>query len=71
MGFVMEIPKSAMIGTMLAATVETVLVGAFVRVGQLVVEPIVRVVAVVFIIVSQCRHHRHAQYHDSRQKHFS
>jgi len=66
MGIVMEIPKGAMIGSVLATTVETILVGTFVRVGQLVVEPIVRVVAVVFIIVGQCRHHRHAQYHGSR-----
>jgi len=66
MGIVMEIPKGPMIGTMLATTVKTVLMGAFVRVRQSVVEPIVRVVAVVFIIVSQCWHHRHTQHHGSR-----
>jgi hypothetical protein len=55
-----------MIGTMLATTVKTILMGAFVRVRQLVVEPIVRVVAVVFVIVSQRRHHGHAQHHGSR-----
>jgi hypothetical protein len=71
MGIVMEIPKGAMVGTMLATTVKAVLVSAFVRARQLVVEPIVRVIAVVFVIVSQCWHHRHAQYHGSRQKGFS
>jgi len=65
MGIVMEIPKGAMIGTMLATTVKTVLVGTFVRVRQLVVEPIVRIVAVVFVIVSQSWHHGQAQHHDS------
>jgi len=72
MGIVMNVPKSAMIGTMLAATVETVLVGAFVRVGQLVVEPIVRVVTVLFIIVSKCGHDGYTQQeHGSHQKSFS
>ena len=71
MGIVMEIPKGTMIGTMLATTVKAVLVSAFVRARQLVVEPIVRVVAVVFVIVSQCWHHRHTQYHGSRQQGFS
>jgi hypothetical protein len=60
MGIAMKVPKGAMIGTMLATTVKTILMGAFVRVRQLVVEPIVRVVAVVFVIVSQRRHHGHA-----------
>jgi hypothetical protein len=36
-------------------------VGAFVRVRQLVVEPIVRAIIVVFIIVSKCGHHGHTQ----------
>jgi hypothetical protein len=66
MGIAMKVPKGAMIGTMLATTVKTILMGAFVRVRQLVVEPIVRVVAVVFVIVSQRRHHGHAQHHGSR-----
>jgi hypothetical protein len=66
MGVVMEIPKGTMIGTVLAATVKTVLMGTFMRVRQSVVEPIVRVIAVVFVIVSQCWHHGHAQYHGSR-----
>jgi hypothetical protein len=60
MGIAMKVPKGAMIGTMLATTVKTILMGAFVRVRQLVVEPIMRVVAVVFVIVSQRRHHGHA-----------
>jgi hypothetical protein len=57
MGIVVEIPKGTMIGTMLAATVKALLMGTFVRARQLVVEPIVRIIAVVFVIVSQCRHH--------------
>jgi hypothetical protein len=66
-GLVMKIPKGAMIGAVLGTTIEAVLMGAFVRVRQLVVEPVVRVIAVVFvIIVSHCRHHGHAQYHGSR-----
>jgi hypothetical protein len=36
-------------------------VGTFVRVRQLVVEPIVRAVTVVFIIVSKCGHHGYTQ----------
>ncbi len=48
-----------MIGTVLTTTVKTVLVGTFVRVRQLVVEPIVRVITIVFIIVSKCGHHGH------------
>jgi hypothetical protein len=70
MGIVVEIPKEAMIGAMFAPTVKTLVVGAFVRVRQLVVESIVRVIAVGFIIVSQCRHHGHAQYHGGRKKGF-
>jgi hypothetical protein len=66
MGIVMNIPKGAMIGTVLATTIKTVVVGTFVRVRQLAVETIVRVVAVVFVIVSQCWHHGHTQYHGSR-----
>jgi dUTPase len=51
-----------MIGTVLATAVETVLVGPFMRVGQLVVEPIVRVVTIVFVVVSKCGHHGYAQH---------
>jgi hypothetical protein len=51
-GLVMKIPKGAMIGAVLGTTIEAVLMGTFVRVRQLVVEPVVRVVAVVFVIVS-------------------
>ncbi|SIO40541.1 hypothetical protein SAMN05443247_04926 [Bradyrhizobium erythrophlei] len=61
MGIVMKIPKGAMIGTVLTTTVETVLVGAFVRVRQLVVEPIVSAITIVFIIVSKCGHHGQTQ----------
>ena len=60
----MKIPKRPMICTMLTTTVKTVLVGAFVRVRQLVVEPVVRVITVVFIIVSKCGHHRYTQQYD-------
>ena len=63
----MKVPKGTMIGAVLTTTIKAVLVGAFVRVRQLVVEPIVRVITVVFIIVSECWHHRHAQYHGSHQ----
>ena len=65
MGIVVEIPKGTMIGAVLAATVKALLMGTFVRVRQLVVEPIVRIVAVVFVIVSQSWHHGQAQHHDS------
>jgi hypothetical protein len=51
----MKVPKGTMIGTVLPTTIKAVLVGTFVRVRQLVVEPIVRVITVVFIIVSKCR----------------
>jgi hypothetical protein len=61
----MKVPKRPMIGTVLTTTVKTVLVGTFVRAGQLVVELIVRVITVVFIIVSQCWHRGHAQEHGS------
>jgi len=71
MGIVMNVPKSAMIGTMLATTIEAVFMGTFVRVRQLIVEPIVRVVAVIFVIVSQSRHHGDAQHHGGRKKGFS
>jgi len=53
----MNIPKGTMIGTVLPTTIKAVFVGAFVRVRQLAVEPIVRVITVVFIIVSKCGHH--------------
>jgi hypothetical protein len=69
---VMKVPKGPMIGTVLFTAIKAVLVGARVRVGQLVVEPIVSVIAVVFIIVSQCGHHGYAQQYDgSHQKSFS
>jgi hypothetical protein len=58
----MNVPKGTMIGTVLTATIKTVLVGTFVRVRQLVVEPTVRVITVVFIIVSKCRHHGYTQH---------
>jgi hypothetical protein len=68
----MKVPKGTMIGAVLFATVKTVLVGAFVRVGQLVVEPIVSGVTVIFIIVSKCGHHGSTQHqHGSHQKRFS
>jgi hypothetical protein len=41
-----------------------VLVGTFVRARQLVVEPIVRIITVVFIIVSKCGHHGYTQQYD-------
>jgi hypothetical protein len=56
----MKVPKGAMIGTVLGTTIKTVLVGTFMRVRQLVMEPIVRAITVVFIIVGKCRHHGHA-----------
>jgi hypothetical protein len=65
MGIVMKIPKGAMIGAVFATTVKAFFVGTFVRVRQLIVEPIVRVIAVVLVIVSQRWHHGHAQYHGS------
>ena len=53
----MKVPKGTMIRTVLATTIKTVLMGTFVRARQLVVELIVRVITVVFIIVSKCGHH--------------
>ena len=70
MGIVMKIPKGAMIGAVFATTVKAFFVGTFVRVRQLIVESIVRVVAVAFVIVSQSGHHGHAQHHGGRQKGF-
>jgi hypothetical protein len=61
---VMKVPKGTMIGTVLFTTIKAVLVGALVRVRQLVVEPIVSVITVVFIIVSKCGHHGYAQQDD-------
>ena len=57
----MKVPKGTMIGTVLTTTVKAVLVGPFVRVRQLVVETIVRIITVVFVIVSQCGDRRYAQ----------
>jgi len=62
----MKVPKGAMIGSVLITTIKAVLVGTFVRVRQLVVEPVVRVITVVFIIVRKRGHHGHTQ-----QKHRS
>ncbi|GAC1341149.1 MAG: hypothetical protein NVSMB26_29280 [Beijerinckiaceae bacterium] len=59
-----------MIGAMLATVIEALFMGAFVRVRQLVVVPIVRVVAGVFVVVSQCGHHGQAQQHGGRKKGF-
>jgi hypothetical protein len=56
----MKVPKGAMIGTVLGTTIKTVLVGTFMRVRQLVMEPIVRAITVVFIIVGKRWHHGHA-----------
>ena len=53
----MKVPKGTMIGTVLTTTIKTIFVGTFMRVRQLVVEPIVRVIAVVFIIMGKCGHH--------------
>jgi hypothetical protein len=60
-GLVMKVPKGAMIGAVLATTIKTVLMGTFVRVRQLVVEPIVSAITIIFIIVSQCGHHGQTQ----------
>jgi hypothetical protein len=57
----MNVPKGAMVGPVLTTTIKAVLVGAFVRVRQLVVEPIVGVITVVFIIVSKCGQHGYTQ----------
>ncbi len=58
----MKVPKGTMIGTVLATAVKAIFVGAFVGVRQLVVEPIVSAVAVVFVIVGKCGHHGYAQH---------
>jgi hypothetical protein len=63
-GPVMKIPKGTMIGAVLTTTIKTVFVSPFVRVRQLVVEPIVSAITVVFIIVSKCGHHRYGQQYD-------
>jgi hypothetical protein len=62
---VVKVPKGSMIGTMLSATLETVLVGTFVRAGQLVMELIVRVITAVFIVVSKCGYDRCTQHQNS------
>jgi hypothetical protein len=58
----MNVPKGTMIGAVLTATIKAVLVRTFVRVRQLVVEPIVGVLTVVLIIVSNCRYHGYTQH---------
>jgi hypothetical protein len=58
----MKVPKSTMIGTVLIATIKTVLMGTSVRVRQSVVKPIVGVVTVVLIIVSKCGDHGYTQH---------
>jgi hypothetical protein len=58
----MNVPKGAMIGPVFATTIKSVLVGALVRVRQLVVEPIVGVVTVVVIIVSKRGYHGYTQH---------
>jgi hypothetical protein len=69
--FAVNIPKGTMVGTVLTTAIKAVFVGALVRVGQLVVEPVMRVITVVFVIVSKGRHHRYAhQEHRSHQKRF-
>jgi hypothetical protein len=71
MSRVVKVPKGTMIGTVLTTTIKAVLVGAFVRVRQLIVEPVVRVITVVFIVVSKCRHHGYThQKHRGHQKRF-
>gem|GEM_PF-1391099 len=68
----MKVPKATMIRTVLTTTIKTVLMGTFVRARQLVVELIVRVITVVFIIVSKCGHHGCTQQeHGGHQKSFS
>ncbi len=68
----MKVPEGTMIGTVLRATIKAVLVGTLVRVRQLVVEPIVSAITVIFIIVSKCGHHGYTQHqHGSHQKCFS
>jgi len=58
----MNVPKGAMVGPVFATTIKSVLVGALVRVRQLVVEPIVGVVTVVVIIVSKRGYHGYNQH---------
>jgi len=68
----MEVPKGTMIGAVLTTAIKAVLVGTFVRVRQLVVESLVRVIAVVVIVVSKCGQHGYAQQSDdSHQNGFS
>jgi hypothetical protein len=62
---VVKVPKGTMIGTMLSATLETVLVGTFMRAGQLVMELIVRVITAVFVVVSKCGYDRYTQHQNS------
>ena len=72
MSLIMKVPKGMMIGAVLATTIKAIFVGAFVRVRQLVVEPIVSAITVIFIIVSKRGHHGHTQHqHGSHQKSFS
>jgi len=58
----MKVPKRTMIGAVFGAAIKAVLVSTLVRVRQLVVEPIVSAVTVVFIIVSKCGHHGYTQH---------
>jgi hypothetical protein len=68
----MKVPKGTMIGTVFTTTIKAILVGAFVRARQLIVEPIMRVITVVFIIMSKCGHHGYTQQkYRSHQKSFS
>ncbi len=68
----MKVPQGTMIGTVLRAAIKAVLVGTLVRVRQLVVEPIVSAITVIFIIVSKRGHYGHTQHqHGSHQKSFS
>jgi hypothetical protein len=52
---------------MLSAALETVLVGTFMRVGQLVMELIVSVITAVFIVVSNRGHDRCTQHQNGRR----
>ena len=72
MSVIMKVSKSAMIGAVLATTIKAVLVSTVVRVRQSTVEPIVRIVAIVFVIVSKCRRYGDAYHqHGDRQERFS
>jgi hypothetical protein len=53
----MNVPKGAMIGTVLGTTIKAVVMGTVVRIRQLVVEPIVGVISVGFVVVSKCGHY--------------